>query len=67
MSTDSDGATLDLGPTDAGMVRIVVASDRGAEIALDFDPDEADEIADELRAAAAAARELSLRPKPRKR
>jgi hypothetical protein len=49
------GATLTVGPTNAGMVRLLV-EEEGHEIALDFEPDEAEEIADELRAAAGRAR-----------
>ncbi|MCK0169364.1 DUF6324 family protein [Jannaschia sp. S6380] len=45
-------ANLQIGPTDQGMVRIFVESG-GAEISMDFDPDEAREIAEEIRAAAA--------------
>jgi hypothetical protein len=48
-------ANLQIGPTELGMVRLFVESgDR--EIAMDFDPDEALEIAEELRAAAEIAR-----------
>ena len=56
MGIDSDSdipANLQIGPTSLGMVRIYV---------------EAEEIAEELRAAAQAAREMSApRGKPRKR
>ncbi len=53
---DSDReATLVIGPTSLGMVRILVESE-GLELPMDFDPDEALEIADELRAAAERAR-----------
>ena len=38
-------ANLQIGPTDAGMVRLFVSAD-GIEIPMDFDPDEAREIAD---------------------
>jgi len=48
-------ATIRVGPTSTGMVRIYVEGD-GLEIPLDFDPDEAMEIAEELRAAAERAR-----------
>jgi len=48
-------ANLQIGPTTLGMVRIYVGGD-GVDLPLDFDPDEAEEIAEELRAAAAAAR-----------
>lgn len=48
-------ANIQIGPTDQGMVRLFVEAD-GIEIPMDFDPEEAEEIADELRAAAQAAR-----------
>ena len=48
-------ANLQIGPTDQGMVRLFIEADN-AEIPLDFEPDEADEIAEELRAAAQRAR-----------
>ncbi len=48
-------ANLQIGPTSLGMVRIYVESAE-LNLPLDFEPDEADEIAEELRAAAAAAR-----------
>jgi phage tail sheath gpL-like len=56
---ESDSAAdLQIGPTTLGMVRIYVAGD-GVDLPLDFDPDEADEIAEELRAAAQAARDIA--------
>ena len=48
-------AGLQIGPTSEGMVRIYV-SGRDFEIPMDFEPEEAEEIAEELRAAAARAR-----------
>lgn len=48
-------ANLQVGPTDKGMVRIYVEAD-GIEIPMDFSPDDALEIADEIAAAAARAR-----------
>ena len=48
-------ANLQIGPTDKGMVRIYVESE-GIEIPMDFSPDDATEIADEILAAAARAR-----------
>lgn len=48
-------ANMQIGPTDSGMVRIFVES-QGVEVPMDFDPEEAEEIAEELRAAARAAR-----------
>lgn len=50
-----ESANLQIGPTSNGMVRIYVEQD-DVEIPMDFTPDEADEIADELRAAAALCR-----------
>ena len=60
-------ADLQIGPTSAGMVRIDVQAEGGIELPLDFDPDEADEIAEELRAAAATARAMNGAPKGKKR
>ncbi len=48
-------ANMQIGPTDKGMVRLFIEA-QGLEIPLDFDPEEADEIAEEIRAAANAAR-----------
>lgn len=50
-------ANLQIGPTDTGMVRLFVEAG-GTEVPMDFDPDEADEIAEEIRAAAKAARAI---------
>lgn len=50
-------ANLQIGPTDQGMVRLFMVSD-GMEIPMDFDPEEADEIAEEIRVAAATARKI---------
>ncbi|WP_294620422.1 DUF6324 family protein [uncultured Roseovarius sp.] len=47
-------ANLQIGPTDQGMVRLFVAAE-GLEIPMDFEPEEAREIAEELMAAAKAA------------
>ena len=60
-------ADIQIGPTDMGMVRIYIAAEGGIELPLDFDPDEAEEIAEELRTAAQVAREMGDQPKPRKR
>lgn len=58
INSESDiAANLQIGPTSLGMVRIYIAGD-GVDLPLDFDPDEADEIAEELRLAAEAAREM---------
>ncbi|MGB0439117.1 MAG: DUF6324 family protein [Paracoccaceae bacterium] len=51
-------ANLQIGPTDQGMVRLFVAAG-GAEVPMDFDPEEAEEIAEELRTAAAQARKAA--------
>ncbi|MEL6607855.1 MAG: DUF6324 family protein [Pseudomonadota bacterium] len=47
-------ANLQIGPTDQGMVRLFIEAG-STEIPMDFEPDEAREIAEELMAAAAAA------------
>jgi len=44
-------ANLQIGPTDQGMVRIFIES-QGVEIPMDFLPEEAEEIAAEIIAAA---------------
>lgn len=65
-SESSEAANLQIGPTTLGMVRIYVAGD-GIDLPLDFDPEEAEEIAEELRIAAQAARKLAEGgKKPRK-
>ncbi len=51
-------ANLQIGPTTLGMVRLYIETDT-IELPLDFEPDEADEIAEELRAAAARARAVA--------
>lgn len=48
-------ANLQIGPTDLGMVRIFIEAN-GVEVPMDFEPEEADEIAEEIKAAAMAAR-----------
>jgi len=48
-------ANLQIGPTDRGMVRIFVSAG-SAEIPMDFDAEEAEEIAEEILAAAKAVR-----------
>lgn len=54
---DSDvAADLRVAPTTLGMVRIHVTAEDGTDLPMDFDPEEAEEIAEELRAAAATAR-----------
>jgi hypothetical protein len=56
-------ATLTVGPTSEGMVRLLVEGD-GVSLPMDFEPDEAEEIADELRAAAVRARQTGARKAP---
>ena len=51
-------ANLQIGPTSLGMVRIYVEAEGGIELPLDFEPDEAIEIAEEIRAAAEMARSM---------
>lgn len=53
-------ANLQIGPTSLGMVRLYVESE-GVELPMDFDPEEAEDIAEELRAAAAQARKMAKR------
>ena len=50
-------ASLQIGPTENGMVRLYV-SNNSIEIPMDFEPDEAREIADEILSAAKVAAEL---------
>jgi len=47
-------ANLQIGPTDQGMVRLFIEAG-DLEIPMDFSPEEAEEIAEEIRAAAMAA------------
>ncbi len=49
---------LQIGPTTDGMVRIYVEAG-GVELPFDFEPEEAEEIAEEIRAAAEGARMMS--------
>ncbi len=53
-------ANLQIGPTDQGMVRLFIEA-KGIEIPMDFDPAEAEEIAEEIRAAAEAVK--AMKPK----
>ncbi|MAQ83006.1 DUF6324 family protein [Psychromarinibacter halotolerans] len=65
MSINSESdieANLQIGPTSEGMVRIYVEG-KGIEIPMDFDPEEAEEIAEEIRAAAARARAANKKRK----
>lgn len=51
-------ANLQIGPTDQGMVRIFVSAGE-AEIPMDFEVEEANDIAEEIMAAARAAVQMS--------
>jgi len=51
-------ANLQIGPTTGGMVRIYIEGD-GVDLPMDFDPEEAEEIADEIRAAALRAKAMA--------
>ena len=65
INKESDvAANIQIGPTSLGMVRIYIEGE-GVDLPLDFDPEEAEEIAEELLAAAEAAREMGA-PKTRK-
>jgi hypothetical protein len=59
-------ANLQIGPTSLGMVRLYIEAE-GVELPLDFEPDEADEIAEELRAAAERARAVKGDGRPKGR
>ena len=48
-------ANMQIGPTDQGMVRIFIEAD-GVEIPMDFTSEEAEEIAEEIFAAAKAVK-----------
>ncbi len=68
IDTASDiAANIQIGPTDHGRVRIYIEAEGGIELPLDFDPEEAEEIAEELRAAAEAARAMAAKPAPKKK
>lgn len=51
-------ANLQIGPTSVGMVRLFIEAD-GVEIPLDFEPEEAMEIAEEIQAAAEQAKAMA--------
>jgi hypothetical protein len=65
-SESETAASLQIGPTTLGMVRIYLEGD-GIDLPLDFEPEEAEEIAEELRAAAWAAPAACRRPRTRKK
>lgn len=63
INTESDiEANLQIGPTDQGMVRLYIVGN-GFEIPMDFEPEEAEEIAEEITAAIQAARTLAGKKK----
>lgn len=63
INRESDqSASLVIGPTTLGMVRIYIEGD-GVDLPLDFDPNEAREIAEELIAAADKAEGAKAPPK----
>ena len=54
INDESDiAANLQIGPTTEGMVRLYIEAD-GVQLPMDFEPEEAIEIAEEIRAAALA-------------
>ncbi|WP_136443048.1 DUF6324 family protein [Pacificoceanicola onchidii] len=57
-------ANLQIGPTDHGMVRLFIYGE-GLEIPMDFEPEEAEEIAEEILAAAKGARKVKPAKKGR--
>ncbi|MDC0739661.1 DUF6324 family protein [Cognatishimia sp. SS12] len=50
-------ANMQIGPTDQGFVRIFIEAG-GFEVPMDFSPEEAEEIAEEIRAAAQTAAQM---------
>lgn len=59
-------ANLQIGPTTLGMVRLYIEAGN-TEIPLDFDPEEAEEIAEEIRLAAQSAKDMGQAKKPKKK
>jgi len=53
-------ANLQIGPTDLGQVRLFIEGEN-IEIPMDFSPEEAEEIAEEIMIAAKAARLVKTR------
>lgn len=61
INSESDiTANLQIGPTTLGMVRLYIEGE-GIDLPMDFEPDEAEDIAEELRAAAEQARALAAK------
>ena len=50
---------LQVGPTSHGMVRLYLETDN-IEIPMDFTPEEAEEIAEEIKSAAKKARDIDV-------
>ncbi|MGR3363017.1 MAG: DUF6324 family protein [Maritimibacter harenae] len=59
-------ANLQIGPTTLGMVRIYIEG-TGIDLPMDFDPDEAIEIAEEIKAAAEQARRMGSTGKSKRK
>ena len=62
MGIDSEteiSVDLQVGPTSLGMVRLYLVTNTH-EIPMDFAPDEADEIAEEIKSAAQKARNVKV-------
>ena len=55
-------ANLSIGPTSLGMVRIYIEG-KNISVPLDFDPEEATEIAEELKNAAEIAKKMDVNSK----
>ena len=55
-------ANLSIGPTSLGMVRIYIEG-KNISVPLDFDPEEAIEIAEELKNAAVIAKKIDVKSK----
>lgn len=67
INTESDiSAELQLGPTEHGMVRMFISAGE-LEIPMDFTPEEAREIAEELRASAEQAEAMNSQKGSRKK
>ena len=59
INSESDiSADLQIGPTSVGMVRLFLTT-TNIEVPMDFTPEEAEEIAEELKSAARQAREIT--------
>lgn len=53
-------ASLQIGPTDQGMIRLYIEAD-GIEIPMDFTPEEAEEIVEEIQAAIQTAKDMGAK------